>query len=110
MIDSIVSVSVDPDPSGLTNPCQFQLKTSPTFPFGAPNNIILPRGTINVKVQRDRQQRAPERHGPVRYPTFPSTSAFFASHVNTEKGPAVPPDVPQAPYRHPWSITPGNGS
>src|SRR5271157_787765 len=55
--NSIISVSVDPNPSGntttnpSTNPGHFQNVTSTTFPFGAPNNIVLPRGVLSVKVE-----------------------------------------------------------
>ena len=34
--NSIISVSVDPNPSGIDNPGQFQNVTSKTFPFGDP--------------------------------------------------------------------------
>ena len=53
--NSIISVSVDPNPflpnPRINNPGQFQNVTSKTFPFGAPNNIVLPRGVLSVKVE-----------------------------------------------------------
>ena len=49
--NSIISVSVDPNPSGSIPPVQFQTVTSKTFPFGSPNNIVLPRGVLSVKVE-----------------------------------------------------------
>ena len=54
--NSIISVSVDPNPflpnpSETNTPGQFQNVTSRTFPFGAPNNIVLPRGVLSLKVE-----------------------------------------------------------
>src|SRR5208282_5059054 len=53
--NSIISVSVDPNPflpnpSETNSPGQFQNVTK-TFPFGAPNNIVLPRGVLSLKVE-----------------------------------------------------------
>src|SRR5262249_51221778 len=55
--NSVFSASVDPNPSGLSPSVvdvagQFE-KSRPNipFPFGAPNNIVLPRGVINAKVE-----------------------------------------------------------
>ena len=102
MTNSIISASVDPDPSGINNPGQFQLKTSQTFPFGAPDNIILPRGTINVKVEGTIDNSGLQSGtAPFVDPDIPANSAFFASHVKTDSGPVVPPNVPQAPYPSP---------
>ena len=63
--NSIVSVSVDPDPSGINNPGLIEQVTNRHFPFGAPDNIVLPRGSLSVKVEgNDRQQRHSTRiHG-----------------------------------------------
>ena len=97
--DSIISASVDPNPSGISNPGQIQPKTSQTFPFGAPNNIILPRGTINVKVEGKIDNSGLQSGtSPFVDPNAPANSAFFASHVKVDNGPVVPPNVPQAPY------------
>jgi hypothetical protein len=100
--NSIISVSVDPSPSGINNPGQFELKTSNTFPFGAPNNIILPRGTINVKVEGKIDNSGLQSgSSPLVSPDIASNIAFFASHVRTHSGPVVPPTVPSAPYPSP---------
>jgi hypothetical protein len=100
--NSIISVSVDPNPSGINNPGQFQLKTSNTFPFGAPSNIILPRGTIDVKVEGQINNSGLQSgSSPLVSPDISSNIAFFARHVNTHSGPVVPPNVPQAPYPPP---------
>ena len=87
--NSIISVSVDPNPSGINNPGQFQNVTSKTFPFGAPDNIVLPRGVLSVKVEGAvEQQRDPARvdgsPNPLGLPAaavdpnIAPTSAFFA--------------------------------
>lgn len=97
--NSIISTSVDPDPSGMNIPGQFQLTTSTTFPFGAPSNIVLPRGSINVKVEGVIDNSGLQSgSNPLVSPTIASNIAFFAKHVNTHKGPVVPPNVLQAPY------------
>jgi hypothetical protein len=100
--DSVISVSVDPDPSGINNPGQFQLATSTNFPFGAPSNIVLPRGVINVKVQGTINNSGLQSGtSPLVSPDIASNIAFFAKDVNLHRGPAVPPDVPSAPYAAP---------
>jgi hypothetical protein len=100
--NSIISTSVDPDPSGLTIPGQFQRKTSQTFAFGAPDNIILPRGTINVKVEGTINNSGLQSGtAPFVDPSIPANSAFFASNTKIDNGPVVPPNVPQAPYTPP---------
>ena len=78
------------------------MKAGQTFPFGAPDNIILPRGTLNVKVEGLVDNSGLQSgSAPFVDPNAPPTAAFFASHVNTKGGPAVPPNVPQAPYPSP---------
>ena len=116
--NSIISVSVDPNPSGntttnpTTNPGQFQNVTSKTFPFGAPNNIVLPRGVLSVKVEgavnnSGLQLSSPivdsglQLSGPLVDPNIASTSAFFAKKVSVEHLPVIPPNVPEAPYKSP---------
>jgi len=116
--NSIISVSVDPNPSGntttnpTTNPGQFQNVTSTTFPFGAPSNIVLPRGVLSVKVEgavnnSGLQVSSPvvdggiTLSGPLVDPNVASTSAFFAKTVRIEHLPVIPPNVPEAPYPSP---------
>jgi hypothetical protein len=110
--NSIVSVSVDPNPSGVNNPGQIELVTSQHFPFGAPDNIVLPRGVLSVKVEGTVNNSAIQQGAtgspnplgvefPVVDPTAPPTAAFFAKHVNVEHLPVIPPNVPEAPYPSP---------
>jgi hypothetical protein len=102
VINSVISVSVDPDPSGLNDPGQFQRVTSKIFPFGAPENIVLPNGLISVKVE-GLIDNSGIQSGPNQLvdPNIPSTSAFFAKRVLLERGPVIPPNVPEAPYPRP---------
>jgi len=100
--NSIISVSVDPDPAGINPPGQFQTITSRTFPFGSPNNIVLPRGVLSVKVEGAVNNSGLQQgNSPLVDPNIPATSAFFAKKVNVEGLPVIPPDVPQAPYKSP---------
>ena len=118
--NSIISVSVDPNPflpnpsetSTPSNPGQFQNVTSKTFPFGAPNNIVLPRGVLNLKVEgavnnsaiQQGSTTAPNPLGltaPAVDPNIAPTSAFFAKKVSVEHLPVIPPNVPEAPYPSP---------
>jgi len=110
--NSIISVSVDPNPSGINNPGQFQNVTSTTFPFGAPNNIVLPRGVLSVKVEGAVNNSGIQQGstatpnplgltGPAVDPNIAPTSAFFARKVSIEHLPVIPPNVPEAPYKSP---------
>jgi len=110
--NSIISVSVDPNPSGINNPGQFQNVTSTTFPFGAPNNIVLPRGVLSVKVEGAVNNSGIQQGstatpnplgltGPAVDPNIAPTSAFFAKKVSVEHLPVIPPNVPEAPYKSP---------
>ena len=115
--NSIISVSVDPNPflpnpSETNTPGQFQNVTSKTFPFGAPNNIVLPRGVLNVKVEgavnnsaiQQGSTTTPNPLGltaPAVDPNIAPTSAFFAKKVSVEHLPVIPPNVPEAPYPSP---------
>jgi len=100
--NSIISVSVDPSPSGIDNPGTFQNVTSKTFPFGAPENIVLPRGVLSVKVEGAVNNSALQQgSSPLVDPNIPSTSAFFAKQVKVEHLPVIPPNVPEAPYKPP---------
>jgi hypothetical protein len=100
--NSIISASVDPDPSGINNPGQFQNATSRRFPFGAPDNIVLAHGSINVKVEGTVNNSGIQSGtNQLISPDIPATSAFFAKNVTLEHGPVIPPSVPTAPYPSP---------
>jgi hypothetical protein len=103
--NSIISVSVDPNPSGVninTNQGNFQNVTSTTFPFGAPSNIVLPRGVLTVKVEGAVNNSGLQQGtSPLVDPNIPATSAFFAKKVIVEGLPVIPPNVPEAPYPSP---------
>src|SRR5208282_2982354 len=110
--NSIISVSVDPSPFGIEAHDQFQNVTSKTFPFGAPNNIVLPRGVLSVKVEgavnnsaiQQGSTTTPNPLGltaPAVDPNIAPTSAFFAKKVSVEHLPVIPPNVPEAPYKSP---------
>src|SRR5271157_37906 len=100
--NSIISVSVDPNPSGINNPGQFQNVTSKTFPFGSPNNIVLPRGVLSVKVEGAVNNSGLQQgNSPLVDPNVAPTSAFFAKKVSVESLPVIPPNVPEAPYKSP---------
>ena len=105
--NSIFSVSVDPNPflpnpSETNNPGQFQNVTSKTFPFGAPNNIVLPRGVLSVKVEGAVNNSGLQQGtSPLVDPNIAPTSAFFAKKVSVEHLPVIPPNVPEAPYKSP---------
>ena len=81
---SVISASVDPNPSGLLTPL-----------FGAgQGDLQLPRGVINAKVE-----------GTISNSNNPLVSdagkAFFARTVHLTRGPVIPPRVPYAPYPAP---------
>jgi hypothetical protein len=98
--NSIISVSVDPNPSGINNPGTLQNVTSTTFPFGAPNNIVLPRGVLSLKVEGAVNNSGLQQgNSPLVDPNIPTDSAFFARSVHVSKLPVIPPNVPEAPYR-----------
>jgi hypothetical protein len=94
IVNSVISASVDPNPSNLMSASgTFEHKNQEIFPFGAPDNLILPRGVINMKFE-----------GTVDNSTNPLTAsapinaAFFAHNVHIKKGPVIPPSVPYEPY------------
>jgi hypothetical protein len=104
--NSVFSASVDPNPSGLSPSVvdvagQFE-KSRPKipFPFGAPNNIVLPKGVINAKVEGTIDNST---NGLVSS-TAPATAAFFAKVVHLTGGPVIPPEVPYQPYVHPPAL------
>jgi hypothetical protein len=96
VINSVVSVSVDPDPSGINDPGEFERVESKRFPFGAPQNIVLPRGYIFAKVEGEIDNSGLQ--GTIVSPDIPSDSAFFAKRVSVEKGAVLPPKVDTAPF------------
>ncbi|WP_165228044.1 hypothetical protein [Aquisphaera insulae] len=100
VLDSVISTSVDPDPSGRNEPGTFQTITSKFFPFGAPENVVLPRGTINLKVEGTVDNSGLQSSGIVS-PDVAANSAFFAASVKVDKGPVVPPNVDQSPRTTP---------
>jgi hypothetical protein len=99
VVNSVVSVSVDPDPSGINEPGQFQTRSQRRFPFGAPENIILPRGYIFAKVEGEIDNSGIQSGSNqlVSADVSPD-SAFFAKHVSVVKGAVFPPNVDQPPY------------
>ncbi len=100
--NSVISVSVDPNPSGIDNPGQFQNLTSKTFPFGSPNNIVLPRGVLSLKVEGAVNNTGLQQgNSPLVDPNVAPNAAFFAAKVSVTKLPVIPPNVPEAPYKSP---------
>jgi hypothetical protein len=99
VVNTVVSVSVDPDPSGINEPGQFQTVTNKHFAFGAPQNIVLPRGYINAKVEGEIDNSGIQSGSNALVdPNVPSDSAFFAKKVSVVKGAVFPPAVATAPY------------
>jgi hypothetical protein len=97
--NSVISASVDPNPSGLSpsavnNAGQFEPSKGNVFPFGAPNNLVLPRGVINVKFEGTVDNST----NPLVSVSAPVNAAFFARVVHINKGPVIPPSVPYQPY------------
>ena len=108
LTNSVFSASVDPNPSGLSPSApgldsagQFE-KSRPNipFPFGAPSNIVLPKGHINAKVEGTIDNST---NGLVSA-TAPASAAFFAKVVHLTGGPVIPPEVPYQPYAHPPAL------
>jgi hypothetical protein len=95
IVNSVISASVDPNPSGETTaPASFEQANTKLFPFGAPDNLILPRGSINVKFEGTIDNST----NPLVSASAPVNSAFFANSVHIKKGPVIPPNVPYQPY------------
>jgi hypothetical protein len=99
IVNSVISASVDPNPSGLSPSVvdqsgQFQPVNKVNFPFGAPDNLVLPRGVINMKFEGTVDNST----NPLVATTAPVNAAFFARTVHITKGPVVPPNVPYQPY------------
>jgi hypothetical protein len=85
VINSIFAASVDPDPTGLTG-----------NGFGTKQDLILPRGVINAKVEGNISNTGNSLVDPA------STGrAFFAKSVKLVHGPIIPPTVPYQPFATP---------
>ena len=93
IVNSVISASVDPNPSGVAATA-FENRSQVIFPFGAPDNLYLPRGLINLKFEGT----ADNSTNPLVASTAPVNAAFFAKSVHIHKGPVVPPSVPYQPY------------
>ncbi len=108
IVNSIISASVDPNPSGLATSYvdtsgTFVNKNNPNFPFGAPSNLYLPRGQINLKFEGTVNNSG----SLLLAPGAPTNAAFFARTVHIKKGPVIPPSVPYQPYVAPTVYTKG---
>ena len=90
--NSIASASVDPDPSGLLEPGVFSNVTTKRFPFGAPDNLVLPKGFITAKVEGT----VNNADNTLVSPDTPN-KAFFARNVSYSHGPVTPPNVVEPP-------------
>ncbi|WP_406695340.1 hypothetical protein V5E97_30380 [Singulisphaera sp. Ch08] len=69
--------------------------------FGTSRNLVLPVGEIVAKVEGtiDNSVSTPDQ----------PTTAFYANKVDLQKGPVIPPNVPEAPYtgKQTYSFVPG---
>ena len=97
--NSVISASVDPNPSGSSPSAvdlsgSFEQSQGNNFPFGAPDNLVLPRGVINVKFEGTINNST----NPLVSTSAPVNAAFFARVVHIKKGPVIPPSVPSEPY------------
>jgi hypothetical protein len=109
--NSVISASVDPNPSGsspsvVDDSGQFEPSHSNNFPFGAPDNLVLPRGVINVKFEGTINNST----NPLVSTSAPANAAFFARVVHIKKGPVIPPSVPSQPYVAPTVYHTGQDS
>ncbi len=106
--NSVISASVDPNPSGLSPSAvdisgQFEQSKGNNYPFGAPDNLVLPRGVINVKFEGVIDNST----NPLISTSAPANAAFFARVVHIQKGPIIPPSVPYAALRRPDGLSQG---
>jgi hypothetical protein len=85
VINSIFSASVQPDPTFLTG-----------NGFGTSQDLILPRGVINAKVEGNISNTGNDLVQP-----GSTGRAFFAKSVKLLHGPVIPPTVPYQPYATP---------
>jgi hypothetical protein len=108
--NSVISASVDNNPSGqiptVGDAGTFEPSKGEIFPFGAPDNLVLPRGVINLKFEGV----VNNSFNPLVSPSANVNSAFFARTVHIKKGPVIPPNVPSAPYVAPTVYTKGQDS
>ena len=106
--NSIISVSVDPNPSGINNPGQYQLVTSTNFPFGAPSNIVLPRGVDQRQGRgQGRQQRPPVGNQSAGLARHRLEHRLLRQEREPPQGPVVPPDVASGPVRRAGPLSQG---
>lgn len=92
--NSVFAASVQPELVTLTG--------GTTVPqFGTSRNLVLPVGEITAKVegQIDNSIATPDK----------PTTAFYANKVDLQRGPVIPPNVPEAPYtgKQPYTFIPG---
>jgi hypothetical protein len=85
VINSVFSASVDPDPTGTTG-----------NGFGTNQDLILPRGVINAKVEG-----VINNSSNTLVDSSSSERAFFAREVHLTHGPVIPPVVPYQPFPAP---------
>ena len=109
--NSVISASVDPNPSGSSPSLvdisgTFEPSKGNNFPFGAPDNLVLPRGVINVKFEGTVNNST----NPLVATSAPANAAFFARVVHIKKGPVIPPSVPSQPYVAPTVYHRGQNS
>jgi hypothetical protein len=90
--NSVFAASVNPDPTTQLTPVFEQIKSS-HFPYGAPDNLILPKGSINAKVEG-----VIDNSGSTIISANAANVAFFAKSVKSVHGPVIPPSVPYQPY------------
>jgi len=94
VVNSIFAASVHPE-----------IRTGPNgnqiVEFGNDQNLVLPTGEIVGKVEGTINNSGVA-------PSSPMT-AFFASKVDNDRGPVIPPNVPEAPYtgKQPYAFIPG---
>jgi hypothetical protein len=93
IVNSVLSASVDPNPSGI-GATEFSPKRAAIFPFGAAQNLYLPRGAINLKFEGTVDNST----NPLLANGAPVNAAFFANSVHIKKGPVIPPNVPYQPF------------
>jgi len=85
VIDSIFSASVQPNPTNLTS-----------NGFGSNQDLILPRGVINAKVEGNISNSSNSL-----VDSSSTARAFFARTVHLTHGPVIPPIVPYQPLGAP---------
>lgn len=96
--NSVFAASVQPQ---VTTSTGSSGTTTTTVQFGTPQDLKLPSGHINAKVEGT-------INNSIATPDSPTT-AFYAQAVHLQKGPIIPPNVPLAPYTgtQPYPRVPG---